>query len=318
MKSLLVCSALFALCCSAVAAADPAPARPVAATGHEFVWGDVTRSRAVHVLADGTLAWEFPAKLCQEAWKLANGNYLVSHVRGAKEVTPDKKVVWEYTSPEKTEVHSCQPLPDGAVLVCEGGTAASGPGSPRIVEVDRDGKIRKEFKLETKCGSPHMQFRSARKTAAGTYLVAQITDHVVREYDAEGRVIRTIATPGGCYAAVRLPNGNTLISLAEGQRDGKGVIEIDPADTIVWSIGRDELPGNPLRFAAGLHRLPNGNTVIANWLGHGFLGKQPMLLEVTPDKKVVWQFEDHARFAGLANGYLVDVPGDAAKGELLH
>ncbi len=33
---------------------------------------------------------------------------------------------------------------------------------------------------------------------------------------------------------------------------------------------------------AGLQRLPNGNTVMSNWLGHGQFGKAPHLIEVTP------------------------------------
>ena len=40
----------------------------------------------------------------------------------------------------------------------------------------------------------------------------------------------------------------------------------------------DELPGVSLKFVAGLQRLPNGNTVVCNWLGHGNLGKAPHLV----------------------------------------
>jgi len=43
---------------------------------------------------------------------LQNGNVLFSHIRGAREVTMEKKGVWEYSSPEGSEVHGCQPLPD--------------------------------------------------------------------------------------------------------------------------------------------------------------------------------------------------------------
>ena len=33
------------------------------------------------------------------------------------------------------------------------------------------------------------------------------------------------------------------------------------------------LPGISLKFMTGLQRLPNGNTVMTNWLGHGNFGK---------------------------------------------
>jgi hypothetical protein len=44
---------------------------------------------------------------------------------------------------------------------------------------------------------------------------------------------------------------------------------------------------------AGIQRLPNGNTILCNWLGHGHLGETADIIEVTPDKKVIWKFADH-------------------------
>lgn len=270
--------------------------------GHAFICADTHMNRAVHVNADGSVRWEFPSKTCQDAWLLPNGNYLVSHLRGAREVTPDKQVVWEYTSPEGTEVHTCQPLPDGSVLVCEGGTKPEGDGSPRLIEVDKNGSIQKQIPLKTTGTNPHMQFRNARKTPEGTYLVAQYADRVIREYNAEGKILREFPAPKGCYAAVRLPNGNTLLSMADGHR----VVEVDPHDKVVWSVEENDLPENPLRFAAGLQRLPNGNTILFNWLLHGHARAQPFILEITPDKKVVWKYENHQLFLGAANGYVLD------------
>lgn len=282
--------------------------------GHEFLCADPNASKAVHVNADGSIRWEFSSKMCQDVWLLPNGNYLVSHVRGAREVTREKQIVWEYASPEGTEVHSCQPLSNGSVLVCEGGTKAEGDGSPRLVEVAKDGSIQRRVPLKTAGPNPHMQFRSARKTPEGTYLVAQYADRLVREYGAEGKVLREFSTPKGCYAGVRLPNGNTLVSMGDGHR----VVEIDSQDKVVWSVEENDLPGNPLRLAAGLQRLPNGNTLIFNWLLHGHAKSQPVLLEVTPDKKVVWQYENHQVFLGAANGYALDVPSQPETGWPAH
>ena len=41
------------------------------------------------------------------------------------------------------------------------------------------------------------------------------------------------------------------------------------------------------------------------------MGKQPQAFEVTPDKKVVWEFADHAHFKTVNQIYLLDLPGDA-------
>ena len=70
-------------------------------------------------------------------------------------MTREKKIVWEYKAGEKTEVHACQPLPDGRVLVVENGPC-------RIIEVDRTGRIAKEVKLTPPPAnvSLHDQFRA--------------------------------------------------------------------------------------------------------------------------------------------------------------
>ncbi len=65
-------------------------------------------------------------------------------------------------------------------------------------------------------------------------------------------------------------------------------------------------------------RLANGNTVMCNWLGHGQFGKAPHLIEVTPDKKVVWTSADHHAMRAVANVQVLDVPGDGTDGPILH
>jgi sugar/nucleoside kinase (ribokinase family) len=64
------------------------------------------------------------------------------------------------------------------------------------------------------------------------------------------------------------------------------VREYDPQGKTVWEITNADLPA-AVKFmcTCGLHRLPNGNTVISNWLGHG--GKPPHLIEVAPEPTAV-------------------------------
>jgi hypothetical protein len=94
------------------------------------------------------------------------------------------------------------------------------------------------------------------------------------------------------------------------------VIEVDPQDKVVWSLDENDLPGNPLRFVAGIQRLPNGNTVVCNWGGHGHVGQQPEVVEVTPDKKVVWQVDDYKTFKTISGIQILDVKGDVTQGEI--
>ena len=101
------------------------------------------------------------------------------------------------------------------------------------------------------------------------------------EIAPDGQIVRKFAD--GRFSATRLANGNTLISCGDSHR----VIEVNANDQIVWSVANDELPGIQIGFAAAAQRLANGNTLFANWGGHGNT-TGPSLIEVTPDKKVVW------------------------------
>jgi hypothetical protein len=136
---------------------------------------------------------------------------------------------------------------------------------------------------------------------------------LVREYDSEGKVVWQVAAPGGPHSAVRLPDGNTLIASADRDGATARVFEVAPDGRTVWEVRGEELPGISLKFMAGLHRLPNGNTVMSNWLGHGQFGKAPHLIEVTRDKRVVWTFADHETMQTISSVEILDVAG-----EILH
>lgn len=306
MRSAFVAACVVAALAIVVCAVAPAAEEPAAPVRHPFLCADNAQGKVFKVSAAGQVEWETSAPQCQDVWMLPSGNILFSHKGGVKEMTPAKEVVWEYKAPEGAEVHTCQPLPDGAVLICECGTR-------RLIEVARDGGVRKEIVLETKTKGAHGQFRIARKLADGHYLVAFTGERLVREFDAAGKPVRTITVPGNPYVALRVPGGNTLIACG----DGHTLIEVDPQDKVVWRIDENDLPGHPLRFVAGLQRLPNGNTVVCNWGGHGHIGGQPLIFEVTPDKKVVWQVDDHKTFRAISGVQLLDVPGDVTKGEIL-
>ena len=106
--------------------------------GKPFACADYGGNKICLVDKSGHITWQYPATSPMDVWVLANGNILFSHVKGAKEVTREKEVVWEYKTANANEVHACQPLPEGQVLVAE-----SGP--MRIVEVNRKGRSRAKF-----------------------------------------------------------------------------------------------------------------------------------------------------------------------------
>ncbi len=279
-----------------------------ALAAHRFLCTDSYGGKVAVVAADGSIEWEYACQHPQDCWALPNGNYLFCHAHGAIEMSPAKQIVWEYKASEKAEVHACQPLPDGRVLVVECGPS-------RLLEIGRDGKIAKEIKLPPPPASVslHDQYRGVRKTREGHYLVCRKGEHRVDELDGEGRVLRSIPVPGDVHEVVLLPDKHLLISCGDGHK----LIELDENEKIVWEVNENEIPGNPLRLMAGLQRLPNGDTIFCNYLGHGHLGEQPHFFELTSDKKVVWEFSDHAHFKTVNQIQLLDVAGDATKGEIL-
>ena len=62
----------------------------------------------------------------------------------------------------------------------------------------------------------------------------------------------------------------------------------------------------------GIHRLPNGNTLLCNYLGHGQLGKAPNLIEITPDKKVVWTYGNHKDVRAVTCVQMLEDSGEKA------
>ena len=133
----------------------------------------------------------------------------------------------------------------------------------------------------------HLYMRNARCLTNGHYLVAHYGEQVVREYDADGKVLKTIPARSGPHSVVRLPSGHTLIACGDAVKDGARVFEADADGKTVWEIKSSDLSGINLKFMTGLQRLPNGNTVMSNWQGHNQFGSGPHIIEVTPDKKVI-------------------------------
>lgn len=275
-----------------------------AAPGRRILAGDDSTKRLAIIAPDGSVEWEIPVTAIHDATVLPNGNVLLQQGWTlVQEVTPDRKVVWQYdaakANPGKpVEVHAFQRLPGGLTMIVESGPA-------RILEVDSTGAVKREVKLQVDHPSAHSDTRLVRKIANGNYLVAHEADGRVREYDSTGKIVWQYDVPlfgkerkGGhgpeafgnsVFSATRLPNGNTLI----GAGNGHAVLEVTPAGMIVWKVEQNDLPGITLAWVTRVERLPNGNTLIGNCHAGP---DNPQLIEVTPDRKVVWSWTDFTHF----------------------
>jgi hypothetical protein len=278
-------------------------------TAHPFVCTDYTQGKVFIVSKDGRIEWEYAATNCNDIWVLPNGNLLFNTGKGVKEVTHKKEVVFSYES--TSGIYACQRLPNGNTFI---GECDSG----RLLEVSPAGSIVKDIIILKDTSERSSAFmRNARKLENGNYLVAHYGLDVVREYDHNGKMTREIKAKGGPHSVVRLPNGNTLIACADHE-GGPKVFEVDSTGAVVWQLTNADFPQNILYFMTGLQRLPNGNTVMTNWLGHNNFGKAPHIIEVTPDKKIVWTFSDFKNMKSVSSIQVLDVPGDVTKGQIQH
>ncbi|MFT4586551.1 MAG: hypothetical protein ACI9VS_000873 [Candidatus Binatia bacterium] len=294
------------------------------AAGRKVLAADYSKKRIAIVNEAGKVEWEHPIRQSHDLHLLPTGNILFqTSWREIVEMTPDKKIVWKYDAGKmngnegkKVEVHAFQRLDGGLTMIAE-----SGPG--RIIEVDKQGRIRREVKLKLDQSNAHSDTRLVRKTRAGTYLVSHENDTCVREYNSEGKVIWEYEIPmfgkeakrghgleaygNRVYSAIRLPNGNTLI----GTGNGHSVLEVTPGKKVVWSIHQNDLEGIQLAWVTTVARLPNGNTVIGNCHAGP---ENPQIIEVTSEKEVVWSFKDFDLFGNaLASSEVLGVNGNVIR-----
>ena len=272
-----------------------------------------TSQQVMYIIRDGKVVWSYTNPLKGELGDcslLSNGNILFSRQFGASEITPDKRIVWNYDGPQGTEIHTTYPIDQDRVLIMQNGNPAK-----LLVIHKATNKVEKELTLATRVPtSVHGQFRHIRMTQAGTFLVAHMDLGKVVEYDPDGAELWSVPAPSA-WAAVRLKNGNTLIS---GNQHGY-VREVNPMGETVWEINKNDLPGIPLYTVQEVSRLANGNTLINNWAGSIPMAEWPktaQLIEVTPDKKVVLALRDWTTLGPASSTQLLDEPGVAEKREL--
>jgi hypothetical protein len=260
---------------------------------------------------DGKVIWTYATGSGPEfddIWMLSNGNILFSRMAYIAEITPDKQVVWRYDchmprGVDHTEIHGCQPIGLDKVLFVENGL----PPKLEVINI-KTGAVEAEHELSfSQPPDPsgiHGQFRRVRYTAQGTYLVPYLTMNKVVEYDKNFKEIWKckINQP---WAAIRLKDGNTLIT------DEKDSLtrEVNPKGETVWEFNcKTDLPAEYQFTSApqSCTRLANGNTIFTS---RGKNSQGPQLIEVTPDKKVVWVLQDWKQIGDATAVQILDDPG---------
>ena len=217
-----------------------------------------------------------------DAVLLPDGKVLIAHQFAVKLIAPDKTVIWNHDAPKGTEIHTAQAVGKRHVLFVQN-------GDPAVVKVvdTAGGMTVKEFAIPVKNPkSVHGQFRHARLTAAGTLMVAHMDMGKVCEYDSDGKEVWSFPAPG-VWGVTPLKSGTFLVVGRSGVR------EVNRKAETVWSFTRADVTDYKLPNLQLAWRLPNGNTLVNNWVNewNGPVDKANapvQAIELTPDKKVVW------------------------------
>ena len=197
------------------------------------------------------------------------------------------KVHWEH---KIDNIHDLHMLPSGNILFQTSMT--------RLLEVDpkKDNKVVWEYDAGKMNGNEgkRVEVHAFQRLADGTTMIAESGIGRIIEVDAKGNIVRQVKMkvakpdPHRDTRLVRkLESGNYLVC-----HEGDGAVrEYSPKGDVVWEYPVpmfDKRPrgghgaeafGNAVFSAV---RLANGNTLIGTGNGHS-------VLEVTPEKKIVWQ-----------------------------
>lgn len=269
----------------------------------------VLGSKTAIIDENDQVVWEY-AGGSRDGFVLPNGNVLIAFADRVEEVDREGTKLWSYTlDAANREIGTASRLYNGNTLITE-----LGP-KPRLIEFDSvANEIRSEFPLQPETDNAHMQTRMARQLRNGNYLVPHLLAFAVKEYTPAGEVVQTFKTDlesiGGRaaenwpFTAIRLDNGNTLVSLTHGNK----VVELNQAGEIVWEVNNEHVKGL-FQDPCGCQRLANGNTVVgshAAWQGIS-------MVEVNADKQIVWSSE-HPYAAGVHHFQILTTNGKPEPG----
>ena len=247
--------------------------------------------RIIEVNLLGGIVWEYPLaselkQFTNPGWDvevLQNGNILTVLPRnGVYEINRDKQVVWKYLNSKVS--HDADRLANGNTLIAFGGGDTA--GDAQVKEIDPAGnRVWSWYAKDVFSGAEYTGIsnegwthtNAVTRLESGNTLISLRNFNVIAEVDQEGKLVRTIGKGllKEQHDPLILSNGNILMA---NHGEPESAIELDPSGNIVWQYMIRNRGSWPVRDA---NRLPNGNTLIT---------ASDRIIEVTPDREVVWQF----------------------------
>jgi acetyl esterase/lipase len=163
------------------------------------------------------------------AQRLPNGNTLISDAKLGKviEVTPAKKIVWTFASPDLANMRS-----RNAHRTDAGTTLIAVEADAKLIEVDAPGKIVWQWQAPD---PKDRKLYMGRRLPNGNTLISLSAPGELVEVDRSGKIVRSIGgmsneiRMGWTSGFVQLPDGNLLLSDYTGRR----LLEVDPKGKVV-------------------------------------------------------------------------------------
>jgi hypothetical protein len=182
------------------------------------------------------------------------------------EIDGDGKIAWEHKLPALSVMF--HPLENGNVVVAHSGMPTG------VREIDRKGNVVWHYP------SKAAEVLGFERLPGGNVLLAEQGPCQAVQVDREGKIVSTVPLKTSEQAPHRqvrrihrLANGHILAA-----HEGEAVVrEYDAKGNPVWEYGGVENVFEAIR-------LPSGNTLIG-------CGTQKRIIEVTPEKKIVWEFK---------------------------
>ena len=254
---------------------------------HNFFYAGQSKQRRMFIVENGEVAFQYPDNLekgeISDAILMSDGNVLVAHQYGIAELDPHGGIIWKYNAPENTEIHTIQPIGKDHVVFVQNGIP------PKVIVMEIPSlSIVKEFQLPVdERSSVHGQFRSARLTSRGTYLVANMSLGCIHEFTSDGKMVDEWCgfLP---WSVQEMPKtGNLLITGRKGDLN-----EINRQGQSIWQFDTKKFGVTQPQKTI---RLKNGNHIINNWYNEW--NKEPMdtanapvqAIEIDNDGNLVWE-----------------------------
>lgn len=231
---------------------------------------------------------------CNDIEITPDGHILYAYTSGARLISREQQVVWDFKALPGEELFTATRLPSGHYLLAICGTPS------RLLTLNEKGTQVDEQVFTNGITQVHDQFRQIAVTDRNTYLIPLMGKGEIIEMNRQGDILNKVYCGGNPFAVQILPDGNWLASCG----DDHSFVEINPKNrAIETKVESGNLDRFALLFVAELVRYANGNTLISNWNGHSDDKSQPLLIEIDAARKVVWSLPPNPDIANISAVY---------------